>query len=356
MYEDKPMRTTRFLMITAAVVVSISLSCGRQPSASQAIDSRKLAMFAPLPELLPARSGTPAEARITLGRMLFYEPRLSKSQTISCNTCHKLTNYGIDEEPTSTGHKGQRGDRNSPTVYNAALHFAQFWDGRAADVEEQAKGPVLNPVEMAMPSGKRAIAVLKSIPEYVKAFQRAFPSQKDPVTFDNMANAIGAFERRLLTPSPWDRFLKGDQAALTAEQKAGFNTFLAAGCQTCHAGALVGGNLYQKLGGAKPYPDATDPGRYKVTKNESDRMVFKVPSLRNVAKTAPYFHNGRVPVLEQAVSQMAEYQLGRQLTNQEVRSIIAWLGALTGEIPAEYIKEPPLPKSTARTPRPDATD
>jgi cytochrome c peroxidase len=343
-------------MIAVAVVVLISLSCGRQPSASQAVDSRKLAAFAPLPELLPVKSGAPIAQKIVLGRMLFYEPRLSKSQTISCNTCHKLTNYGIDEEPTSTGHKGQRGDRNSPTVYNAALHFAQFWDGRAADVEEQAKRPVLNPVEMAMPSPKRAIAVLKSIPEYMEAFKRAFRNEKDPVTFDNMVNAIGAFERRLLTPSPWDRFLKGDEAALTAEQKAGFNAFIAAGCQTCHAGALLGGNLYQKLGATKPFPDASDPGRYKVTKNESDRMVFKVPSLRNVAKTAPYFHNGKVPALEQAVSQMAEYQLGRQLTDAEVRSIIAWLGALTGEIPAEYIKEPPLPKSTARTPRADPTD
>ncbi|MGC9969626.1 MAG: cytochrome c peroxidase [Bryobacteraceae bacterium] len=350
------MRNTRFLVIAIAVGFFVSQGCDRQPGAAQAIDSRKLAMFAPLPAVLPVRPGTPTEARITLGRMLFYEPRLSKSQTISCNTCHKLMNYGIDEEPTSTGHKGQRGDRNSPTVYNAALHFAQFWDGRAADVEEQAKGPVLNPVEMAMPSAVRAIAVLKSIPEYVEAFQHAFPNQKDPVTFDNMASAIGAFERRLLTPSPWDRFLKGDEAALTAEQKAGFNTFVAAGCQTCHAGALLGGNLYQKLGATKPYPDAADPGRYKVTQNESDRMVFKVPSLRNVAKTAPYFHNGRVPVLGQAVSQMAEYQLGRQLTNEEVRSIVAWLGSLTGEIPAGYIKEPPLPKSTAKTPRPDATD
>jgi cytochrome c peroxidase len=350
------MRNTQLPVLAVAVGLLISLSCGRQPATSQAIDSGKLAMFAPLPELLPVRSGAPTEAKITLGRMLFYEPRLSKSQTISCNTCHKLTNYGTDEEPTSTGHKGQHGDRNSPTVYNAALHFVQFWDGRAADLEEQAKGPLLNPVEMAMPSPVRAIAVLKSIPEYVEAFQRAFPNQKDPVTFDNMANAIGAFERRLLTPSPWDRFLKGDQAALTAEQQAGFNTFTAAGCQACHAGALVGGNLYQKLGAAKPFPDAADPGRYKVTKNESDRMVFKVPSLRNVAKTAPYFHNGRVPVLAQAVSQMAEYQLGRQLTDEEVRSIIAWLGSLTGEIPAEYIKEPPLPKSTAKTPRPDATD
>lgn len=350
------MRNPQLPALAVAVGLVIFLGCGRQPATSQAIDSRKLAMFAPLPELLPVKAGTPTEARITLGRMLFYEPRLSKSQTISCNTCHKLTNYGIDEEPTSTGHKGQRGERNSPTVYNAALHFAQFWDGRAADVEEQAKGPVLNPIEMAMPSAVRAIAVLKSIPEYVEAFKLAFPNEKEPITFDNMASAIGAFERRLLTPSPWDRFLKGDQTALTAEQKAGFNTFVAAGCQTCHAGSLLGGNLYQKLGAAKPYPDAADPGRYKVTKSESDRMVFKVPSLRNVAKTGPYFHNGRVPVLAQAVSQMAEYQLGRQLTDVEVRSIMDWLGSLTGEIPAQYIIEPPLPKSTAKTPRPDAAD
>lgn len=344
----------RFLLIVVVVGFVICLGCSRQPSI--AVDSAKLSAFAPLPEVIPAKTGALTEEKIVLGRMLYYEPRLSKSQTISCNTCHKLTEYGIDEEPTSTGHKGQRGDRNSPTVYNAAAHFAQFWDGRAADVEEQAKGPVLNPVEMAMPSGKHAVAVLKSMPEYVEAFQRAFPGEKDPVTFDNMAIAIGAFERKLVTPARWDKFLKGDQAALTAEEKAGFNTFMAAGCQTCHAGTLLGGNLYQKVGAVKPYPDTADPGRYKVTKNEADRMVFKVPSLRNATKTAPYFHNGKVPALDQAVSQMGEYQLGRRLSEAEVRSIVTWLASLTGEIPAGYIKEPVLPKSTAKTPKPDTAD
>jgi cytochrome c peroxidase len=155
---------------------------------------------------------------IALGRMLYFEPRLSKSQKISCNSCHQLAKYGVDGEPTSPGHKGQRGDRNSPTVYNAAAHFVQFWDGRAADVEEQAKGPVLNPVEMALDNDKTAIVVLTSMPEYVDLFKRAFPGEKNPVTFDNMAKAIGAFERKLMTPSRWDKFLHGDAAVLTDQE------------------------------------------------------------------------------------------------------------------------------------------
>lgn len=288
--------------------------------------------------------------------MLYYDARLSKSQKLSCNSCHQLDRYGVDNEPTSEGHKNQRGDRNSPTVYNAAAHFVQFWDGRAADVEEQAKGPVLNPVEMAMPDAKAVVAVLKSMPGYVQAFKRAFPGEKDPVTYDNAARAIGAFERRLLTPARWDKFLGGDQAALTAEEKVGLNTYLAAGCQTCHAGALLGGNLYQKLGTVKGYPDTADPGRFKVTKNEGDRMMFKVPSLRNIEKTGPYFHNGKVVTLEQAVSQMGEYQLGKRLSDGEVRSIVTWFKSLTGEIPEGYIKAPELPKSTPKTPKPVEAD
>jgi cytochrome c peroxidase len=300
------------------------------------------------------QAGSPAEHRVLLGRMLFYEPRLSESQTISCNSCHDLAKYGVDGEPTSAGHKGQHGDRNSPTVYNAAAHFVQFWDGRAPDVEAQAKGPILNPVEMAMASDQRAVAVLKSIPEYVVAFQKAFPDQQDPVTFDNMAIAIGAFERGLVTPSRWDQFLRGDQAALTPQEKAGFIAFTDAGCQSCHAGVLLGGNLYQKLGASRPYPDSADPGRFKVTQNEGDRMYFKVPSLRNVEKTAPYFHNGKVPTLPDAVAQMADYQLGQQLSDAQVQSIVVFLKTLTGDVPASYIKEPPLPRSTATTPKPQA--
>jgi cytochrome c peroxidase len=170
-----------------------------------------------------------------------------------------------------------------------------------------------------------------------------------------MAKAIGAFERKLVTPSRWDKFLKGDQAALTDEEKAGFNTFMNAGCQTCHSGTLLGGNLYQKLGVMKPYPDASDPGRAGVTKNDAEKMMFKVPSLRNIEKTGPYFHNGKVGALEQAIGQMADYQTGKPLTPSDVKAIAAFLKTLTGAIPADYIKEPALPKSTPKTPKPDMT-
>jgi cytochrome c peroxidase len=338
-----------------AVLVSILplvvfTGCARKEPAG--IDQAKLAMFAPLPETIPAKSAGPLEARVALGRQLYYDARLSKSQTISCNSCHDLAKYGMDGQPTSAGFKGQHGDRNSPTVYNAAAHFVQFWDGRAPDVEEQAKGPVLNPVEMAMSSGDEVVAVLKTIPEYVDEFHKAFPDAKDPVTYDNVGLAIGAFERGLLTPSRWDKFLKGDQAALTPEEQAGANAFIAAGCPTCHAGKLLGGNLYQKIGVMKPYPDTSDPGRFKVTKNEADRMMFKVPSLRNIAMTGPYFHNGKVATLDQAVAQMGEYQLGKQMSPQEVSSVVTFLKTLTGEIPAQYIQKPELPNSTAKTPKP----
>ena len=351
------MRITEILALSApGLALLLGSACSTQPPANQTIDPVKLKMYAAVPEVVPAKYGAPDEEKIALGRMLYYEPRLSKSQTISCNSCHDLAKYGVDNKATSEGHKGLHGDRNSPTVYNAAGHFVQFWDGRAPDVEEQAKGPVLNPVEMAMSSEKHVVAVLKSMPEYVAAFNRAFPGKKDAVTFDNAAMAIGAFERKLLTPARWDKFLKGDQTALTPEEKAGFNAYNAAGCQTCHAGAYVGGNLYQKLGLVKAYPDASDPGRFKVTKSEADKMLFKVPSLRNIEKTGPYFHNGKVATLEQAIAQMADYQLGKQLSEAEVKSIGAWLKTLTGDIPADYIKQPALPKSTARTPKPVAAD
>jgi cytochrome c peroxidase len=284
--------------------------------------------------------------------MLYYEPRLSRSQDISCNSCHDLASYGVDNQPTSDGFKGQMGDRNSPTVYNAARHLAQFWDGRAPDVEAQAKGPILNPVEMAMPSEHVVVAVLESMPEYVDAFKKAFPGEEKPVTYDNMAKAIGAFERNLITPARWDAFVRGDQSALTPEEQAGFKMFTEAGCQACHNGTLLGGNSYQHLGAVKPYPREDDPGRLKVTGQESDRGVFKVPSLRNVEKTGPYLHDGKVATLEEAVRQMAEYQLGKTLTDQEVGRIVVFLRALTGRLPEDYIKAPVLPKSTAKTPKP----
>ena len=335
------------------IIPLLFAACAKQPVT---VDAQKLKSFAPLPEGVTASTAVITDEKIALGRMLYYEPRLSKNQKISCNSCHQLDKFGVDNSPTSEGHKGQKGDRNSPTVYNAAAHIAQFWDGRAPTVEAQAKGPVMNPVEMAMPSEKQVVAVLTSMPEYVAAFKKAFPDDKNPVTLDNAANAIGAFERKLVTPSRWDKYLKGDQAALTDDEKAGFNRFAEAGCITCHSGVLVGGKMYQKLGVLKAYPDESDAGRFKVTKNEADKMSFKVPSLRNIEKTGPYFHNGKVAALEQAVAQMAEYQLGKQLSEADVKSITTWLKALTGEIPADYIKQPELPKSTPKTPKAEAGD
>jgi len=347
------------VLVAVLVMLGFTVGCGTgTPPAPKpvTIDAAMLQPFAPLPAAMTSDANPITEEKVTLGRMLYYDPRLSKSQQIACNTCHLLDKYGVDGQPTSDGHKGQTGDRNAPTVYNAAGHLAQFWDGRAADVEEQAKGPVMNPIEMAMTSEESVITVLKSMPEYGAAFKRAFPGEKDPVTYDNMAKAIGAFERKLVTPSRWDKFLGGDRNALISDEKAGFNVYAETGCQTCHAGAYVGGNLYQKLGMVKPWPDTSDPGRQKVTKSETDRMVFKVPSLRNIDKTGPYYHNGKVTTLAQAVSSMAEYQLGKTLTEAQVQSIITWLGTLTGDVPAEYIKQPALPKSTAKPPKPDIMD
>ncbi len=314
-----------------------------------------LKMFAPLPPVMDSQRNPITEAKVRLGRMLYYETRLSKGQDVACSTCHLLDRYGVDNERFSNGHKDQRGNRNAPTVYNAAGQVAQFWDGRAADVEEQAKGPVMNPVEMAMPSADQVTAVLRSIPEYATAFREAFPGQADPVTFDNMALAIAAFERKLVTPSRWDRFVQGDRKALTAAEQKGFSQFVSSGCATCHNGAYVGGASFQKLGAVKPWTRDTDPGRFAVTKSDADRASFKVPTLRNIEKTGPYFHDGSVATLSDAVALMGEYQTGKKLAPAEVQSIVVWLRALTGELPKDYIKKPDLPRSTPQTPQPDRT-
>jgi cytochrome c peroxidase len=301
-------------------------------------------MMGVIPDAIPSDSNALTAAKIDLGRMLFYEPRLSRNNDVSCNSCHDLRNYGVDGKRVSTGDKSQQGNRNSPTVYNAAGHIAQFWDGRAKDVEEQAKGPVMNPVEMAMASDREVVDRLRSIPGYVKAFQAAFPGEASPVTFDNMALAIGAFERRLTTrASRWDAFLQGKRDALTSEEMSGHHEFMHGGCATCHNGPYVGGGMFQKLGAGKPWPVASDHGRIAVTKSYVDEMVFKVPSLRNVDRTGPYFHDGKVASLEEAVRLMGEYQLNTHLDETQVRQITAWLKTLTGELPAEYIRPPKLP-------------
>jgi len=316
------------------------------------LDPTDVAIYKALPKAYESLKNPITEEKVTLGRMLYFEPRLSGSQTLSCNSCHDLATYGVDNQATSLGHKGQRGGRNSPTVYNAAGNMAQFWDGRAEDVEAQAKGPILNPIEMAAPSAEYVVKVLKSIPEYVTRFKAAFPTDKEPVSYDNLARSIGAFERRLLTPTRWDQFLAGDPGALTEPEKAGFAKFAKLGCPTCHNGSNVGGALYQKLGLVNAYADQSDLGRFAVTKNDADKMFFRVPTLRNVEKSWPYFHKGQLKTLEETVRTMAHHQLGVELKDDEIASIVTWLKTLTGEAPAEYIKKPALPPSTDKTPKP----
>lgn len=325
------------------------------PAGAVTIDPTRLAAFQPLPAAFESAANPITEEKVALGRTLYFETRLSRSQEISCNSCHKLDAYGVDNNPTSPGHKGQLGGRNSPTVYNAGAHIAQFWDGRAADLEAQAKGPVLNPVEMAMKDEAAVVATLKTIPEYEKSFTAAFPGDKDPITYDHMAQAIGAFERKLTTPSRWDKFLGGDLAALTDEEKAGFNKFVDTGCVACHNGVAVGGGSYQKLGAVVPWPNEKDLGRVAVTKADGDKMFFKVPSLRNIEKTNPYFHDGSVATLEEAIKLMGKHQLGKDLTDDDIKSIATWLKSLTGELPTAYITAPTLPPGTDKTPKPDKT-
>lgn len=321
------------------------------PALQALVDRAKAAL-----QSLPSEAANPDNAltptKLDLGRMLYYDTRLSKNHDVSCNSCHRLDAYGVDGEPTSPGHKGQRGDRNSPTVLNAALSIAQFWDGRAADVEAQAKGPVLNPIEMAMASEAAVEAVLESIPGYVAAFEAAFPGEADSLTYENMARAIGAFERKLMTPGRLEAFLAGDPNALSEPERRGLDTFLAIGCISCHNGPALGGQMYRKLGFVVPY-ETKDPGREKVTADPADRHVFKVPSLRNVAKTGPWFHDGSITRLEEAVRIMGQHQIGVALSPEQIADLVAFLGALTGEVDAAYVAQPVLPESGPKTPKPD---
>ena len=310
--------------------------------------------FQPIPEKLDKVRDQPlTDARIALGQSLFFEPRLSGSQTISCNSCHNLATAGADNVVTSTGHGGQKGPRNSPTVFNAVFNVAQFWDGRAPDLKEQAKGPVQNPIEMHNTSAN-AEATLRSMPAYVEAFAKAFPGQPEPVSFENMAVAIEAFEATLVTPdSKFDQFLAGQPSLNDAERK-GLSLFIDNGCVACHSGVNVGGQAYFAFGAVKR-PSANvlppgDKGRAAVTREADDAFVFRAAPLRNVALTAPYFHSGQVWDLHEAVTIMGESQLGKTLPAADVDAIVAFLRTLNGKLPT--IGSPQLPQSTDTTPHP----
>jgi len=335
----------------AAVFVTLIASVAL--AADPTLDKAKI-FFKPLPAQFTSKDNPITKEKVELGRQLYFEKRLSKNQDVSCNSCHLLAKYGVDGQPTSPGHKKQHGERNSPSVYNAGAQFVQFWDGRAATLEEQAKGPLQNPVEMAMPDPASVEKVIKSIPGYAPMFKAAFPGEKDPITYDNLAKAIGAFERTLVTPSRWDKYLEGDESALSAAEKKGLEDFISTGCIACHMGESVGGAMYQKYGLVKPVPGLKDEGRSKISKNKDEKFFFKVPSLRNVEMTAPYLHDGSVKTLEESVTLMADYQLGKTLKPEEVKSITAFLKTLTGPLPAaSVIAEPkPLPGSKS-TPKPN---
>ena len=345
------MRTTSWFAAAA-----LAVAVGGGVSASD-LQQRARDLFSPIPAgpaRLEANPATPE--KVELGRMLFFEPRLSKSGLISCNTCHSVSTGGADNLKTSIGHRWQKGPRNAPTVLNAVFNTAQFWDGRAKDLAAQAKGPVQAGVEMGnTPEG--AVTTLKSMPEYIRAFALAFPGGADPVTFDNMALAIESFEATLTTPNaPLDRYMAGDETALTPEQKHGLELFAAKGCAMCHRGVNLGGQAYypfglQKRPGADILP-VGDKGRFAVTKTASDEYVFRAAPLRNIALTAPYFHSGEVWDLREAISVMGDSQLGTTLGAQEAADIAAFMRALTGEQPSVIV--PILPPSTLTTPRPES--
>jgi len=290
--------------------------------------------FKPLPDKMPGSENDTPEL-VALGKKLFFERGISLTKSQSCNDCHRLEKMmaGVDYEPTSVGATGLPGARNSPTVLNAGFQTAQFWDGRAANLVEQAKGPLLNPIEMAMPNEQEVISRLK---HYSRDFARAFPNQQDPITFDNVAIAIAAFERTLITPSRFDRYLKGDMGAITMAEEQGLMKFEDIGCIECHSGVTAGGRLFKKLGVYHPYENLSDMGRFVVTKNDEDKFVFKVSMLRNVTLTPPYFHDGRVPTLQEAVRLMAWLQLDTMLSPIEIDEIISFLNTLDAEKPGNF--------------------
>lgn len=338
-----------------AVAVVISALTAPASAADDALMKQAQGLFEPIPLKPPAIKGIEAiPALVELGKALYFDPRLSQSHNISCNSCHQVGLGGVDMLSTSIGHKWQRGSRNAPTVLNSVFNIAQFWDGRAEDLKAQAGGPIQNPIEMGI-SHEHATEMLKGIPGYAKLFEAAFPGAKDPIKIDNVVTAIAAFEATLTTPNaPFDKYLRGDAQALDAEQKEGLKLFMDNGCSTCHAGINIGGQMYAPFGvvekpGAEFLP-SDDKGRLEVTKTAGDEFVYKVPTLRNIELTAPYFHTGKSWDLRQAVGVMGTSQLGQKLSDDQISKITAFLKSLTGEQP--QVTYPILPPSGAGTPRP----
>ena len=325
-----------------------NLSFGGSPE--EDLIKRVKQIFSPLPQVMASEKNSITPEKVKLGKILFYESRISVDGTVSCIRCHPISLYMADGLKKSIGNHCKVNPRNAPTLFNAAAQISAHWIGNRADVEDQARQSVIGPPSFGLPSYEAFETKLKEIKGYNDLFKKAFPKEDDPITVDNFAKAIGAFERTLVTPSPFDAFLKGDKGALKEKEKSGLKTFMEAGCTACHSGPYVGGQMYQKFGMVEPYwkytkSETIDEGRYVVTKNESDKYLFKVPVLRNVAKTAPYFHDGSVDKLEDAVWIMGKVQFGKDLTKSQIEGIIAFLKSLTGKISEDALKVPLLPSS-----------
>jgi len=342
-----PLRSLRICALAAGVTLTTLASGARgQAPADTALLQQARAVLAPLPSNFATPDAPLPAGRVALGRRLFFDPRISLDGTVSCARCHQPALYGTDGLAYPRGVENRINPRNAPTVLNAALQFVEHWRGDRVSVEDQATEALLGPASFGLPSYDVAVARLKAL-GYGAEFAAAFPGDTAPVSAMNWGRAIGAYERTLATPAPLDEYLRGNFSALGERARSGLATFLKVGCTTCHNGVGVGGAEYQKFGLVKPYwaethSAAIDSGRYAVTKNPDDRFVFKVPSLRNVAMTPPYFHDGSVATLPGAVRTMARVQLGLELSEDQVGDIVAFLESLTGTLPDAFVRAPTL--------------
>ena len=336
------------LNVVLLLLMFCSLSLAVAAAPDDDLMKKAKEVLGPLPASMPSEQNPITPEKVKLGKILFYESRISIDGTVSCAKCHPVSLYAVDGLRKAIGNNCKENPRNSPTIFNAASQISAHWIGNRTSVEDQARQSVTGPPAFGMPSNESAEKILKNMKEYVSLFKAAFPGEKDPVTIDNFAKAVGAFERTLMTPAPFDAFVKGDAKALTEKQKRGLKTFFETGCMACHFSPYVGGQMYQKFGVFETYGNYTksatiDEGRYAVTKNQADKYVFKVPVLRNVAMTPPYFHDGSVDRLEEAVRIMGKIQLLKDLSKEEVADITVFFDSLTGQIPDDVMRVPLLP-------------
>jgi len=352
-------KKSSFVICAVGIVAAVSASVVADDNTDRALLERAQQLFKPLPADAGTAEYPVTPERVALGRALFFEPRVSTDGVISCAKCHLPGLYGTDALPRSVGNSGKIIPRNAPTVFNTALQFVQHYGGNRQNVEEQAVKATISPLAYGNADYAAFEAKLRAITAYRPLFEKAFPGEAEPMTIENWGKAIGAYERVLLTPAPFDRFLQGDTSVLSQQAKQGLDKFIAVGCVGCHSGVTVGGQMYQKFGVTQDYWIATgskeielfkgrDKGRFQDTKNDADAFIFKVQQLRNVAVTPPYFHDGSVADLHDAVRIMGKLQLGRDLGTDEVNDIFAFLESLTGEVPQQFASVPSLPPAGYR--------